>query len=51
MPIWQYRKAVKQGMQLMLDRMPTGTDWNSEMKTNSQIFLKIFLTVIKITSL
>lgn len=27
----------------MSDWMPTGTDWNSEMKTDPQIFLKIFL--------
>lgn len=41
--LWQYRWAVKQVLQLMPDWKTTGTDWNSEMKTNPQIFLKIFL--------
>lgn len=41
--LWQYRRAVKQVLQLMPDWMTTGTDRNSEMKTNPQTFLNIFL--------
>lgn len=43
MPFWQYRRVIKQVVQLVPDSMPTGTDCNREMKTNPQIFLKIFL--------